>query len=174
MNIQETVFNDNRVGLTATIVDKNDETLAEQIKQFFGRLKQPSTFPIQPHFKKDYINMMSFDTNDNMERLKNIVEQIRMQVPEIRTKSGWERGVIYNVCKLFGFKIQRIYTHGRILRGCDYYLPKNGRYDFDSCGCDFAPTKFHKYHSHNNYEDTIAYSNMPYTFKEGVRIFYSD
>ena len=30
--------------------------------------------------------------------------------------------------------------------------------------------KFWKYHSNNNYDDTIAYSNMPWTYKIGVRI----
>jgi hypothetical protein len=172
MNIQETVCHNNRIGLTATIVDKNDKSLAEQIKQFFERLKQPFVFPLQPRFKKDHIQLMNFDTIENMNKLIFVVEQITQGVPEIRTRSGWERGVIYNVCKLFGLRIQRIYTRGRILRGCDYYLPKNGRYDFDCCGCDFAPKQFHKYHSHNNYEDSISYSYMPYTFKEGVRIFY--
>lgn len=173
MNIQETVFPNDRIGLIATIVDKSDETLAEQIKNFFERLRQPSTFSIQPKFKKDHIHLMTFDSHENMIKLKSILDQIRQGSPEIRTRSGWERGVIYSVCKLFGFRFERIYTHGHILRGCDFYLPKNRGVYFDGCGCDFAPKGFHKRHSHNNYEDSIAYSNMPFTFKEGVRIFYT-
>jgi hypothetical protein len=56
--------------------------------------------------------------------------------------------------------------------GCnEYNIKQCGILYSEICGCDYAPKHFWKYHVTNSYGDDIAYSNMPWTYKVGVRIF---
>lgn len=106
-----------------------------------------------------------------------------IQVPledtiEIMTESPRARFVIYHLCKILGLRYERIVEHGRKYIGCNEYRPRRewtrrGKEWIppSHCGCDYAPFDFWKYHVTNNYEDSVSYSNLPWTYKKGVRIF---
>ena len=98
---------------------------------------------------------------------------------EILTESPRARFVIYHLCKILGLRYERIDEHDRKYTGCNEYLPRHewehkygkGLVPPSHCGCDYAPFDFWKYHVTNNYEDSVSYSNLPWTYKKGVRIF---
>lgn len=102
-----------------------------------------------------------------------------VETVEILTESPRERFVIYHLCKILRLRYERIIEHGRKYTGCNEYLPRNewehrfgrGLVPPNYCGCNYAPDNFWKYHVKNNYEDSVSYSNLPWTYKQGVRIF---
>jgi hypothetical protein len=65
-----------------------------------------------------------------------------------------------------GYKYEKIVKHEINHIGCNEFRTSN----YGICGCDNVPRKFWKYRAGNNYEDTIAYYDIPHTSKLGVRI----
>ncbi len=93
-----------------------------------------------------------------------------MDFIDIEETSPKKRYVIYNLCKLLKLKFIRLDENTRRYVGCNEFIPINER-KYKLCGCDYAPSNFGKYHVTNNYEDTISYSSLPWTYKLGVRIY---
>lgn len=89
---------------------------------------------------------------------------------EIYTKSKRNRYILYNLCKILKYKYEVIYEHCIKYVGCNEFIPKHLN-EYRICGCDYAPKIFRKHHVRDNYEDTIAYSNIPRTYKRGLKNF---
>ncbi|CAH6419826.1 Hypothetical protein HVR_LOCUS907 [uncultured virus] len=167
MDITEQVYNNGRIGLSCKVVGTLKES---DVIEYFNKLREKNVFSIYPRFKKKNIDFMTFNTHQEVEDLKSVLDVINSDNTELISKAGRIRGICYNICKLYGYKYERIFEHGRKYIGCNEYLPKNRSHDLEQCGCDFAPRNFHKYHVTNSYDDDIAYSNIPFTYKLGVRI----
>ena len=115
-------------------------------------------------------------SSKNEQKLIEIIKDLRNRKPTFETSSKWERGVIYNLCKLLHYDFSTIKQNDRLLVGCDQIKEraiKNGHTDYEGCGCFLASAKFHKNHHDNNYEDTVSYSYLPWTWKKGVKVIYS-
>ncbi len=82
--------------------------------------------------------------------------------------NSYGRFIIYNLCAILGLKCELLKENTRKYIGCNEYYPFKTRRL--TCGCDYAPNNFWKYHVTNNYDDDIAYSSMPWTEKLGIRI----
>ncbi|CAH6419188.1 Hypothetical protein HVR_LOCUS386 [uncultured virus] len=166
MDVTEQVYDDGRIGLLCKVNGPLKDT---DVIEYFNRLRDRNIFSITPRFKKKEIDLMIFDTPDNLNHLRAVLEVINSDDDELLSRNRWVRGICYNLCKLYGHRFEKIVEHGRKYVGCNEYLPKNAN-PWDGCGCEHAPEKFHKYHVGNSYNDDIAYSNIPYTYKLGVRI----
>jgi len=130
--------------------------------------------------KADFIEPVKDKLNKRKDKwkgfleLKELIEEylFLFQAPdnfvEIKTRNGKERFVIYTLCKVFGYPFQKILSHCKRLIGCNQFSFTGG------CGCGNVPSRFAKYRAGNNYEDTVAYYKIPYTYKEGVVVFKND
>jgi hypothetical protein len=105
-------------------------------------------------------------TKDQVVRVMDIIKR---GSGDILTDDKDERFLIYNIANVFGYKTETIVEHTKRLRGCNEFLTDKTETE-NRCGCDYAPSSFWRYHSSNNYKDSIAYSLMPWTNKIGVRI----
>ncbi len=167
MEIHECVYDNGRIGLSAYIT--LNESSAIEIANFFERLRtDTNVFCIFPKFKKKHIAMMDFSDQKNFTALESILTDMKDGMTEFHTKNAWKRGLIYNICNLFDYKTERILEHTKKVIGCNIYNTR----PFQTCGCDEAPAKFHKYHSYNSYDDSVSYSGIPYSKKLGVKVIY--
>lgn len=158
MEIEEFSYG-NRIKLSHKIIG---QLTVNDVIFYFNRLQEKNIFSNEFGYKS--IKFMQFNSEKSISQLKDVLEKINIGDNEIFGGSRI-RGICYNICKLYGYKYSRIMVHGTKLIGCDEYSP-----DGKSCGCDYAPNKFWHYHCYNNYEDTIAYSKIPWTYKIGVKI----
>ena len=115
-----------------------------------------------------------FGLRDHKEKTIKYLELIQNNHEEIDilTENKTDRFVIYMLCLILSRKYKRIVENGTKIIGCNEYLPRKLS-NYMTCGCGYAPRKFWNYHYKNSYDDDIAYSIMPYTFKKGVKILKS-
>lgn len=87
---------------------------------------------------------------------------------EIRDINSYERLIVYTICGIFGLKFKTLIENNQILIPCTNFADSDSWY---KCGCDNAPEWFHKNHSHNSYDDDIAYSSVFRARKVGILIY---
>lgn len=116
MNIKETASENGEIGLTVTLTG---QCTANEIKNLFVRLQQNNIFCISPKFHRKHINLMDFSTDNNYRQLQELVQKINDGVVYIETKSSWQRGVLYNICVLYGYKCSSIMNDEKQVIGCN-------------------------------------------------------
>lgn len=123
------------------------------------------------HTKKVMCEIRSLAScrNADINRILDLIQNGTASIVEI-PGNAYERFIIYMMCHILGLKYELWKEDTRKLIRCDHFLPESEK-DGYWCGCEYAPSKFWKYHSHNSYDDDIAYGRLPWTNKLGVRVY---
>ena len=106
-----------------------------------------------------------------IEKYLKIIQNTDKIVLEINSENKLERYIIYSLCRLFGYKYEKIIHNSKLMIGCDKFS------DFkDSCGCINAPLWFRdhydpKYPSRLDYDAIIIYKYIWNSHITGVKIF---
>lgn len=121
----------------------------------------------------DEILLRRPDLLEHKDAVRKYLVMIRAQtepVFEILTESSRDRFVIYKLCELLGLKFERVERKGvRTFCCCDFPGPWTD--PETGCGCGNVPKRFKKHEGDLDYDDLYMEYNVPWVFKEGVRIF---
>lgn len=105
-----------------------------------------------------------------VEKVLNLLQQEeRQEHIDIATGSGVYRYIIYKLCEFLGLRFIRIDRKGTNTLECrDFSLCDT------VCGCDNVPAKIKKYENGLDWDDRYFQYEVPWTWKIGVRVFFSD
>lgn len=114
-------------------------------------------------YKTEYIKRYEEECNILIKELLHKTKIIKIHDPSIFEKVLTQ---LYEfiIGKVFNFKYKISMKTEKILIGCNEYTSEGlrlGHIYLDNCGCKYVPKDFHEYHSHNNYDDDIMYSEYP-------------